>query len=92
MDLKKWNPISGGKPVLHAPKINIMKLAHKSSAVMATHLGYLLKPDLMQQTFADLEGVCCGKQYPSGCRENFSAGKMLAMPINGSTAETVSVR
>ncbi|MCB0262748.1 MAG: zinc-binding dehydrogenase [Calditrichaeota bacterium] len=56
MDLKKWNPVSWWQTWRDAPKINIMKLAHKSSAVMATHLGYLLKnPDLMQQTFADLE-------------------------------------
>jgi NADPH2:quinone reductase len=55
MDLKKWNPVSWYKTWKDAPKVNIMKLAHKSAAIMATHLGYLLDdPQKMMQIFQEL--------------------------------------
>jgi NADPH2:quinone reductase len=55
MDLKKWNPFSWYKTWKDAPKVNIMKLAQKSGAIMATHLGYLLDdPKLMMQIFLEL--------------------------------------
>lgn len=55
LDLKKWNPLSWWQTWRDIPRVNLMNLAHKTAAVMATHLGYLLrKPELMQATLGDL--------------------------------------
>jgi NADPH2:quinone reductase len=56
LDLKKWNPFSWWSTWRDIPRVNLMKLAQTSAAVMSSHLGYLLRnPQLMQTVFEDLK-------------------------------------
>ncbi len=55
LDLKKWNPVSWWRTWRDLPRVSVMKLAEKSGAVMASHLGYLLKnPSRMHEIFEEL--------------------------------------
>ncbi|NQU28840.1 MAG: zinc-binding dehydrogenase [Candidatus Marinimicrobia bacterium] len=55
LNLKKWNPVSIYRTLRAIPRVNISKMAERSYAVGASHLGYLLKnPKLMQQVWTDL--------------------------------------
>lgn len=55
LDLKKWNPASWWKTWHDLPRVSVMKLAEKSVAIMASHLGYLLKnPSKMHEIFEEL--------------------------------------
>ncbi len=55
LDLKKWNPFSWWKTWRDIPRANFSDLAHKSVAVMASHIGYLLDdPERMMAIYNDL--------------------------------------
>ncbi len=56
LDLKKWNPVSWWKTWRDVPSASVIKMAMKSTGVMATHLGYLLDdPDKMSEIYGDLK-------------------------------------
>lgn len=55
LDLQKWNPFSWWKTWRDIPRVSLMSLAHKTAAVMATHLGYLLaNPERTLEIFREL--------------------------------------
>ena len=55
LNLQKWNPFSIYRTLKAIPRVNVSKMAERSYAVGASHLGYLLKnPQLMQQIWSDL--------------------------------------
>jgi NADPH2:quinone reductase len=56
LDLKKWNPLSWWRTWRDIPRVNLMRLAQISAAVMSSHLGYLLRdPALMRTILEDLK-------------------------------------
>ena len=63
LDLKKWNPFSWLKTWQDVPRFDIRTMAHKSVAVMASHLGYLMdRPEQMQNIFDDLKAFAAKHQ------------------------------
>ncbi|HEX3037206.1 MAG TPA: NADPH:quinone oxidoreductase family protein [Thermodesulfobacteriota bacterium] len=57
VDLKKWNPISWLKIWKDIPRVKLSRVARKSVAVMATHIGHLLdeEPELLMRIYKDLK-------------------------------------
>lgn len=56
LDLQKWNPISWWRTWRAIPRVSLSRMAPQSVAVMATHLGYLLKdPARMMAIYDDLK-------------------------------------
>jgi NADPH2:quinone reductase len=57
LDLKKWNPLSWIKTWRDIPRVIVGKMARKSVAVMATHIGYLLEdePERMTRIYEELK-------------------------------------
>lgn len=56
LDLKKWNPVSWWRTWRDIPRASVIKMAIKSTGVMATHLGYLLDdPDKMRTIYENLK-------------------------------------
>ena len=47
MDLKKWNPISWYKTWKGVPKANLMDMSKRVYSMMAFHLGYLMKDEVI---------------------------------------------
>ncbi len=55
LNLNKWNPLSIYRTLRAVPRVNVSKMAERSYAVGASHLGYLLKdPQLMSSVWQDL--------------------------------------
>ncbi|NIP26557.1 MAG: zinc-binding dehydrogenase, partial [Phycisphaerae bacterium] len=62
-NLQKWNPLSWLKTLRDLPKVNLLKLGHKSGGIMATHVGYLLKyPDKLMSLYNELRTFASEKQ------------------------------
>jgi len=57
LDLKKWNPLSWVRTWRDIPRVSVGKMARKSVAVMATHIGYLLEdePGRMTRIYEELK-------------------------------------
>ncbi len=57
LDLRKWNPLSWMKTWRDIPRVSVGKMARKSVAVMATHIGYLLEdePERMTRIYEELK-------------------------------------
>ena len=47
MDLKKWNPLSWYKTWQGVPKANLMDMSKRVYSMMAFHLGYLMKDEVI---------------------------------------------
>ena len=55
LNLQKWNPLSWWRTWRDIPRVSLSRMAPQSVAVMATHLGYLLKdPAKMMAIYNDL--------------------------------------